>query len=593
VAVALALAAIALALYARVLTNGFVYDDSDYVVKNPHLRKSLADALAWAFTSFYSANWHPLTWVSHILDVRLFGLDPWGHHLVNVLFHATNAVLLFQALRLMTGFLWRSAFVAGLFAVHPLHVESVAWVAERKDVLSCCCFLLTLLAYVFYVRRPSRRRYLTTLGLFVLGLLAKPMLVTVPFVLLLVDWWPLARHQSRGTAGREPWQRRWLPLLLEKTPFLAFSLVSIAVTVAAQRASGSIMALPLATKLGNVPVAYVRYLGKTLWPAGLACYYPLPASGTAAGTTAAAALLVVSLTAAALLCARRLPWFGFGWFWFLGTLVPVIGLVQVGMQSMADRYTYIPLVGAFIVASWGAAALLRGRPLHTPLLAGAGALTLVALGAVTVGILPHWKSNTTLATRALATTTDNWWGHSTLGSELHLAGRDEEALPHYREALALLPLLPMNSFNFGVVLAGQGRFAEALPYYSRALELDPKLAEAHVAAAIALAALGRRQAAATHNRAALALEPGHEVARVNLANNLDDLGRVEEALALYREALRANPENALAHYNLGAALQKQRRWAEAAAEYREVVRLRPQFENARLSLDSVTRQMGR
>ena len=357
---ALVVAAAAIAAYLPALGNGFVFDDSEYVVTNRFLRQAFPQVFTWAFTAFYSANWHPLTWLSHYVDVALFGLEPRGHHLVNVLLHAANAVLLLRLLRATTGALWRSALVAALFALHPLHVESVAWVSARKDLLSGFFFLLTLIAYARYAARPSWQRYAPPLCFFALGLMAKPMLVTVPFVLLLLDVWPLGRWRRAPRAPPAPAAHAARGEAALPRAFGA----SCAVTVYAQRAWGAIKDVRLDTQLANIPVAYAGYLAKTVWPAGLAFFYPLPAAGIPWWKTAGSLALLLVLTAGVVRFGQRRRWLAVGWLWYLGMLVPVVGFVKVGLQSMADRYTYLPLIGPFIIVAWSGAnsPARRGAP---------------------------------------------------------------------------------------------------------------------------------------------------------------------------------------------------------------------------------------
>jgi len=580
------LAAAALAAYAPALGNGFAFDDVEYLVRNPHLARGFLHALRWAWTGIHAANWHPLTWISHALDLVLFGLHPAGHHLVNVLLHVANTLLLYQVLRSMTGADGRSALVAALFALHPLHVESVAWISERKDVLSTFFLLLTLLAHLRHARRPSAGRYLLTALLFALGLLAKSMLVTLPFVLLLLDGWPLGRSGPGGGAGRVALRT----ILLEKVPLLALSACSGAVTLHAQQSWGAVVPVAFTLKLANIPVAYCRYLGKMLWPADLAGIYPFPVGGYPFWQPVVATLVLAALTAVALVALRRRPWLALGWAWYLGTLVPVIGFVQVGQQSLADRYTYIPLIGPFIAIAWEcAAAHARFPGVRRPLAAAAAALPLV-LGTLTVRQIGYWHDDVALHTHALAVTADNALAHLGIAVELIRRDREEEAIPHLREALRINPRDPIAQTYAAGILTKRGRHAEALPIYAKALEMYPRYAPARAGIAISLTALGRHDEAVREYREAVALRPLDETSRVNLANLLDNLGRVDEAVTQYRETLRINPENDLALYNLGIALLKQGRRDEAAAELRKAVMIRPENLSARRALADLSRQ---
>ena len=421
-AVTVLLVVATLAVYAQVIRHDFVnFDDDKYVYENSHVRSGLTwKGIAWAFTTTVGGNWHPLTWLSHMLDCELFGLNAGYHHLVNVLLHILNSFLLLLVLEKMTGAFWRSATVAALFALHPLHVESVAWVAERKDVLSTLFFMLILWAYVPYAERPSRKRYGLICAFLVLGLMAKPMLVTVPFVLLLLDYWPLERLQldeskgsdgTRGRPGRSGGGRKQaaLRLIAEKVPLLALVAVSSAVTFVAQQRVGAMSmgtSVPLSGRIANALVSYFAYIGKMFWPSHLAVFYPYR-HAVPAWEWAGAALLLVGLSIIVVLAGQRRRYLSVGWFWYLGTLVPVIGLVQVGAQSMADRYTYVPLIGLFLIAVWGAADLTavwsRGR---TGLRALSGVVIVGCMVATSFQV-GTWKNGLTLFGHALKVTKAN------------------------------------------------------------------------------------------------------------------------------------------------------------------------------------------
>jgi tetratricopeptide (TPR) repeat protein len=444
-------------VYAPVLRHGFVnYDDNLYVSGNPVVRQGLTwEGLRWAWTAAVACNWHPVTMLSHMLDVELYGVRPGWHHLTNLLLHLANVVLLFEVLRRMTGATWRSAAVAALFAVHPLHVESVAWISERKDVLSGLFFLLTLGAWLRYVRRPAAGRYLLALLAFALGLLAKPMLITLPFVLLLLDVWPLGRLPlaAMPAASERTERRRALrALLLEKLPFVVLAVAVSAVALYTQRgAMASLAALPLRRRAANALVSYVVYLGKSLWPSRLAVIYPLPPS-IPLWKAALAAALLAALTALALARLRRAPWLAVGWLWFAGMLAPVSGLVQVGRQAMADRYTYLPSIGLFIAVVWSAHALAqaalpgelpaRGPGATRRALLGAGAAVVIAALALTARVqVGAWRDSLTLFRHAAAVTDGNYVAAFHLGEELRMRGDRAEARRYYREALRIRPTL--------------------------------------------------------------------------------------------------------------------------------------------------------
>jgi protein O-mannosyl-transferase len=546
--VCLALIAANLIVYASVWHHGFVnYDDDDYVTANPVVLRGLTwDGVAWAFTTEHAVNWHPLTWLSHMLDVQLYGADAGAHHLTNLLFHIANTLLLFGLLHRMTGAVGRSAFVAGLFAVHPLHVESVAWVAERKDVLSTLFWMLTLWAYVGYTRRSGVRRYCAVLLLFALGLMAKQMLVTLPFVLLLLDFWPLRRLRF-DSAVRLVW---------EKLPLLALGIISSVVTFVVHRRGGAVIILstiPLKLRIENALVSYVAYIGKMLWPARLAVLYPYAAS--LPGWWVAAAFVFLTSVSVAVIWARsRHPYLAVGWFWYLGTLVPVIGLIQVGNQAMADRYTYIPLIGLFIMVAWGVPDLLALRPfpqLQGIGLSAAAGLVILAYAIAARGQLEYWEDSTTLWTRALEVTSENNIAHNNLGAALADQGKSDEAIVQYSEALRIKPDYADAHNNLGVALDDQGKHDEAIAHYSEALHIRPYYADAHI----------------------------------NLGVSLGEQGKIDEAIAQFNEALQIKPDSAKAHNNLGVALASEGKTDEAVEHFTQALRVKPDYADASKNLE--------
>lgn len=617
-------------MYARVGEFGFVYDDSVYILDNPHvLGGPTGENLRWALTALYADNWHPLTWISHQLDILFFGLQPRGHHLVNLSFHAVNSGLLFLLLSRMTGALWRSAFPAALFAIHPLHVESVAWLSERKDLLSAFFMLLTVRAYLWYVAAPRRRRRLLVVaGGLAAGLMAKPMLVTLPFVLLLLDFWPLNRlmgaRQPQQSPASSPRYPEILPLLIEKLPLLMLSALVSVVTYIAQQAGGAMVLMsghPVSARLANAVVSYLRYLGKMVWPADLAAIYPHPAAGWPPALTAAAALTLAVVTALTLRHRRRRPYLATGWFWYLGMLVPVIGLVQVGFQAMADRYTYLPLIGVSICIAWSVPDLLSRVRLRREALIATAVLLLVSLAARTRSQLPFWRDDGTLFAHAREVTTGNFVAeynlgnalmkqgnvleatdhyreavrikpdyvsaHNNLGATLAVQGRNEEALFHYREALRLEPDFAEALVGFGSLLRTLERFGEAEQLYRRALQVRPRDAAAHFGLGASLAHQGRNEEATAQLCDALSINPDLPLAHVYLGNILSAAGKVEEGKRSFLEALRIEPDNTDALYNLGVALAIQGRFAEAAARFREALQIRPDFPEARADLEKV------
>ncbi|HWS16155.1 MAG TPA: tetratricopeptide repeat protein [Candidatus Methylomirabilis sp.] len=513
-ATCLFLALSVLAVYGRTAWHPFItFDDEQYVASNPVVQRGLtADGAAWAFRTTHATNWHPLTWLSHMTDVELFGVDPGAHHLVNVLLHAANAVLLFLALRAMTGAAGRSAFVAALFALHPLHVESVAWIAERKDLLSGMFWILSMWAYAAYAARGGMPRYLLTAGCLALSLLSKPMAVTLPFVFLLLDFWPLRR------AGTVPPRR----LVLEKVPFLALALASCVVTYAAQKSGGAVspFPIPVGARLANAAVSYVAYLGKTFLPVSLSVFYPHPWSfggpGHPAWQWGGAVLSLAALTALALRGAKERPYLATGWLWFLGTLVPVIGLVQAGEQGMADRYTYLPLTGVFLIVAWGVPDALGDRPWRRPALGAAAGAALAALATVSFAQAGLWRDSVTLFRHAAAVTENNWMAHANLGLAFERTGDVRQAVSHYEEAVRLKPEYELARNNLGSIYERSGRLDEAIVQFRFALAYRPDYAEAHNNLGIALAEKGLMDEAILHFREAIRLNPGFVLARENL-----------------------------------------------------------------------------
>ena len=545
------------------------YDDSGYVYDNPQILKGpTLEGIGWAFTHVHSDNWHPLTTISHMLDCRVYGLWAGGHHLTNVILHAAAAVVLFLALREMTGAVWRCAVAAALFAVHPLRVESVAWVAERKDVLSGLFFMLTLWAYARYARRPaSWRGYIPVAGWFALGLMSKPMLVTLPFVLLLLDYWPLGRWQKAGQMPR---------LFLEKLPLLALSGLSCLATLFSQTSTiRPLEDFSVTVRLGNALVAYAVYLGKLVYPANLAVFYPLWKEGWPLWEVAMSALLLAGLTLAAWWLRRKHPALLVGWCWYLGMLVPVIGLVQVGVQAYADRYTYLPVIGLGVAVVWMAADLTAGWRHRNVLLGAAASVLLGILLAAAHRQTSHWRDDTTLWTHVLGCTRNNYVAHNNLGLALLLEKRTEEAEAHFRETLAANPLFAKAYYNLGCIRMLQQRWEDAVDLFRQALALDPAMAEAHNNIGNVYSKLGRYDGAVEQFQQALTLKPAYPEAHNNLGNVYLLQGRTEEAIVRFGEALRLMPDYSEAHANLGNALVGCGRTEEGVAHLREVLRLNP------------------
>jgi tetratricopeptide (TPR) repeat protein len=581
--ISLALIAGIVAIYARVWHHDFVsYDDTKYVGENSIVLAGLTSrGVAWAFTTGTDANWFPLTWLSHMLDVQLYGMNAGGHHLTNLLLHIVSTLLLFGVLYWMTGGLGRSAFVAALFAVHPLHVESVAWVAERKDVLSTVFLMLTLWAYVWYVRGPRMSRYALVFLSFALGLMSKPMLVTLPFVLLLLDVWPLGRmDRSRNQRSVA------MTLVREKLPLFALAIASSVVTFFVQRAGGAVArldALPFSLRVANALVSYVAYIGKMLWPTKLAAFYPYPQSLSPA-LVLGAIVILIGVSVVVIRARLRYPYLLVGWLWYLGTLVPVIGLVQVGNQAMADRYTYVPLIGLLIMVAWGIPDVLARWRYRTIALPAAAGLVIVACTITARGQVSYWRNSTTLFTHALAVTRDNHIAENNLGRALAGDGKVAEAIVHYNEALRIKPQFATAHTNLGAALMKQGKVDEAIAHFSEGLRLKPEFAEAHSDLGAALASKGRIAEAIAQYTEAVRLKPDFVEARSNLGLTLAGQGKLDEAITQYNEALRLKPSFADVHNNLGFALASRGKVDEAIAHYKEAVRLNPDFALAHMNL---------
>jgi tetratricopeptide (TPR) repeat protein len=587
-AVALALIAVNLIIYIPARNYPFVNWDDPLYSLNSHVAHGLSwDNLSWAFTTGAAGNWHPLTWLSHMLDVQIFGVIAGPQHLVNLFLHICNSILLFVVLLRMTAALGRSAFVAGLFAAHPLHVESVVWVAERKDVLSTLFWMLTLLAYVEFVRQPSLARRIATIGIFALGLMAKPMLVTLPFELLLLDVWPLARVTDTGK-----WAA-WRPLLVEKLPLFVLAIASSIITFEAQRNASvvaSLEAIPLIARLSNAAVSYAEYIHRTFWPYGLAAFYPYEhfqwwrVAGSVFGLAA--------VSWASIRLRRKFPYLFTGWLWYLSTLLPVIGLIQVGTQSHADRYTYVPLIGLGIIIAWGIPDLLehwKHRQLILTISAGFAICVCAIAGRAQVR---YWENDTTLWTHAIEVTEGNYLAHSNLGLALAEHGKTQDAIAHYSEALRIKPELAEAYNNLGLALASQGKFSEAMTQYRAAIQSNPGLAQAHNNLGMALASQGKLSEAITAFQKALLLDPGNPLIYVNLGFAFARQGQTQDAIEQYSTALRIQPNNADCHNKLGSALLVLGRLEEAVSEYSEALRLQPNLAEAHNNLGLIQANQG-
>ncbi len=585
----LALILSTLAVYAQVRGHQFIgLDDNQYLVENPIVARGLTfGGIAWAFTTFHAANWHPLTWLSHMLDCQLFGLNAGAHLLVNLAFHVGNTVLVFWFFRRVTGARWCSALVAGFFALHPLHVESVAWASERKDVLAAFFGLLALVAYARYAEKTSWPRYALVALCLALGLICKPMLVTWPFVLLLLDVWPLCRLRWPVDEGNSSSLRQAWPLLREKIPLLAIALASVFITFIAQTRGGAVRALadaPLGLRFANALVSYAKYFIASFWPLERGVYYPFPAGGYSLWQIAGAAALLAFITVGAVLAARRQPCWLVGWLWFLGTLVPVIGLVQVGGQAMADRYHYLPSIGLFAALVFGGAALVARSPRGPAWAAGVSVVLLALCAGLTARQVQRWRDGVSLFTYTLSVTTDNLLVEYNLGHALGQRGESEAALRHFKNALRLDPDLFDALINAGMTYNQMARPAEGLPYLERALRLFPNSSKAHTQRAIALAQLGEKAEALREFRRALELAPRDAEAHSNLGLILARQGELAAGTRHLLEAVRLNPRSAEAQNNLGLVLLAGGDARASLPHCEAALRLNPRLDSARENL---------
>ncbi len=573
--------------------HGFVnFDDGEYVYENPHVRSGISLAgIGWAFTHFHAFNWHPLTTISHMLDCQIFGVWAGGHHLTSVVLHALTAAGLYAVLRQMTRCIARSAFVAFFFAVHPLRAESVAWVAERKNVLSGLFFVLTLAAYLGYVRKPaSLVRYLTIPLVFELGLLCKPMLVTLPFVLLLLDYWPLGRfaaggapaQQGRGTLVPSGKTRAGWTVVAEKIPLFILSVFPGVITLIGQAsAMPDTHTVTLLSRIGNSLVAYAAYLGLFVWPSGLAVYYPYWESGPSAGSLVGSIALLAVFTWLAWRWRRKRPYLIVGWLWYLVMLLPVIGLVQVGFQAMADRYTYLPLIGPSMALVWFVADLAAPSVNRRFAAAVAASLALLVLAGCAFRQTMFWRDSRTLWTRAVRCTADNYVAYHNLGNALSSSGLLAEACAAYENALRIDPAFAEAHYDLaGALVALNGHRVptvddEAQWHYEKALELRPKYPKAHINLGLLLVDRGQVAAASDHFQKALDLDPGSALAHNNLGITLMSSARYVEAVRHYRKAIELDPEFPQAHANLGHVLAVLGQSAEAEAELRGFLRAQP------------------
>ena len=602
-----------LALYYSVSSHPFLdYDDDIYVVYNPHVHAGLQWAtVAWAFTSFDLSNWHPLTWLSHALDYQLFQLNPAGHHDANLLLHLLNVLLLFWVLVRATGYAGRSAMVAALFALHPINVESVAWVAERKNLLSMMFLLLALGAYRWYAREPRIGRYFVVALLFACGLMAKLQVITLPFVLLLWDYWPLGRMRAAvedGPAGVAP--ESALPaksfswLVLEKLPLLALSVPSAVVTLIAQHESGAMSGPqwhPLPIRIANAIVAYVRYLGKAFWPSHLSVFYPHPGSSLRAWQVLGALVLLLAITGFAVAERHRRRYLLMGWLWFLGTLVPMIGLVQVGVQAMADRYAYLPFVGLFIMICWGVGDLVQQRQVPIAWQAGASVAVLLVLAVVAHRQLSYWSDNVTLWSRVVALESNamqahlnDWIPENNLGHALLNKGQEEQAIQHFRAAVAINPSDPDSTMNIGAYEQGHHDLSGAVEQYKKVIAMTqntarlnaPTRAQTFRNMGHVYRELKDYADARDCYQQAVSLNPNDGVSWLGLGITAHKLGDLDTAILGYSNALKVEPLNWV-YVLLARALEQSGRKEEARAAMQKASLLSKDFEEAQRVADRV------
>ena len=605
-------------IFGKTWGYGFVnFDDDSYFSANYHVKAGLTwKGALWAFQTGYASNWHPLTWLSLMLDAQLFGTGPAGPHLTNVILHAVNAVLLFLLLRRLTGALWPSALVAALFAVHPLRAESVAWVSERKDVLSGVFFMLTLLMYARYAQgvmrgarpgadtelvatmrdpSPATRHpslfYGLALLFFTLGLMSKPMLVTLPFLLLLLDYWPLNRFGLLAVTIQSP-PRRVRQLVFEKLPFFILSAASCAVTVLAQQQAIKTMdVLPFTFRLENALIAYVTYLGQTIWPENLAAYYPYRLDMPTWQIVSAGILLFIATLCAAL-TARRCPYFLTGWLWYVGMLAPVIGLLQVGGQAHADRYTYLPQIGFALAIVWAIRDLTKNWRWRRPVLVVASLSLVAAFTDAAWQQTSYWRNDEALWEHAIACTSGNYTAYNNLGYVQAAAGRNAEAIKNYQQALDFNPSFSDCVNNLGTAFLNQGQLDKAQDCYLRALAINPDFAEAHNNLGILFTKQGKKNEAIEQYRKAIELKPSRAEFYNNLGNLLANQGRTTEAIPLFQKALEVDPDNAKVHYNLANIAFAQGQWDGAIVHYQLALKGMPDSVHAHYQLGLALERRG-
>ncbi len=567
-------------------------DDDVYVTENSHVQSGLSwDSLIWSF-KIHSSEWHPLTWLSHMADYTLYGLSPQGHHFTNLLFHSANTLILFLVLSRIFQNVWVSGLMAMLFGIHPLRIESVAWVAERKDVLSAFFWTLSMWAYLSYVERGGTKRYLVVFLFFILGLMAKPMVVTLPFILLLLDYWPLGRVQFKSPQAAAHSQLPRLEnqkdssstifqLFIEKIPFFILSLLLCFLTLFVARSGGAVKSIesyPVGMRISNALVSYIHYIGKMFWPHPLACFYPYP-DNIPLWQAVGAGSLVLAISILAVRSARKHPYFFVGWFWYLITLVPVIGLVQAGDQAMADRFTYLPLIGLLFIIAGGSAAFLKESRHRKTILFACACFLIVVCAVGTRSQMKYWQDSRTLFERAVQVTSNNYLAHNNLGAVLVDGGKFEEAIPHFAEALRIKPNYADAHYNLANALAKQGNVREAIEHHQAALQITPRDVRVRNRLGVLLAGQGRYQEAVGYFEEVLRIDPAYADAYNNIGVALSEQGRYQEAIKHFQEALRLNPNFAEAHFSLGIAYLMTGKQNSALREYETLKTINPNFAN--------------
>jgi tetratricopeptide (TPR) repeat protein len=578
-----------LSVYWQVLTFDFIsFDDYMYVRDNPIVRQGITfEGIKWAFATMYAGNWHPLTWLSHMMDIEIFGLNPGMYHVMNVFIHMASTLLLFYCLRRMTGSIWKSAVVAFIFGLHPLHVESVAWISERKDVLSTFFWILTMLCYKRYIERRSAASYIAVAVCYLLGLMAKPMLVTLPFVLLLLDFWPLKRpglivSDEVGVSTAKDMKQgiRWsgmLKLIREKIPLLLIAGVASVTTIFAQKGSGAISNLeiiPLHIRLQNAIISYLIYMEKMVWPSHLAVFYPFPKMIALPMVIISAATLI-ALTLLFVVNISRFPYLIVGWLWYLGTLLPVIGIIQVGSQAMADRYTYVPLIGISIMIAWGLPQLIDQWRSGRYVLSGILCLIVPLLMWSTWHHTGYWKDNVTLFSHAIDVTKDNYLAHNSLGVALCNRGEFDAGINHYIEALRIYPEHIQALNNLGAALVKEREYGKSIEHFKKAIQLDPYFVNAHYNLGVALYSLGKVDEAIKEYQEVLQLNPQHSGAFQNIQIALAKQRKISDAIIQLNDALKTEPRNYMIHCRLAELYQSKGETKEAIGHYENALSINP------------------